>query len=253
MTPQPFSFTSYEQFVNCPEQFHQVRVLKNFKDTGTSEEMLWGRRVHEAFEHYFKYKKELPEELKQHLPFLRRLAAIPGTIQTEHKYALNKKLQPCQFFADDVFHRGVIDVLLLLDSGVSAKLIDYKTGKRKPKPEQLMLNAFHTWAKYPQIDIIDAEFYWTADFIPPKPTGDTTIDERAIIAAWKAASDRYVWGRKQIPELWEHFLPNLRQYMQAFKEDVWQKRPSGLCKQWCPVLSCEHNGKSNPEKYRWNK
>jgi hypothetical protein len=40
--------------------------------------------------------------------------------------------------------------------------------------------------------------------------------------------------------LWSKFVPDLRQYMEAFKTETWQARPSGLCNGWCPVTECEH-------------
>jgi hypothetical protein len=45
--------------------------------------------------------------------------------------------------------------------------------------------------------------------------------------------------RDQIGAVWGEFLPNLKQYAQAFKEDIWQPRQSGLCGGYCPVTDCE--------------
>ena len=45
--------------------------------------------------------------------------------------------------------------------------------------------------------------------------------------------------RDQIDQLWAPFIGDLKQYMQAFREDIWQPRQSGLCNGWCPVTDCE--------------
>jgi hypothetical protein len=29
----------------------------------------------------------------------------------------------------------------------------------------------------------------------------------------------------------------------AYKEDVWNPKENFTCRQWCPVVSCPHNGK----------
>jgi hypothetical protein len=64
---------------------------------------------------------------------------------------------------------------------------------------------------------VRCEYYWTQT----KSTNGQTFE------------------RKQIPEMWQEFLPGLKQYAQAFHEDIWQPRQSGLCKGWCPVTDCE--------------
>ena len=53
-------------------------------------------------------------------------------------------------------------------------------------------------------------------------------------------STKKVWGRAEIEALWNLFIGDLRQYAEAFKGDVWQPRPSGLCNGWCPVKTCAH-------------
>jgi hypothetical protein len=35
-------------------------------------------------------------------------------------------------------------------------------------------------------------------------------------------------------------MPDIKQYQQAFVQDVWQARQSGLCHGWCPVTTCEY-------------
>jgi len=44
-------------------------------------------------------------------------------------------------------------------------------------------------------------------------------------------------------DLWEPFLDTIEQMKWSLQHDTWPAKPSGLCKAWCPVLSCPHNGK----------
>ena len=107
-----------------------------------------------------------------------------------------------------------------------ARIVDYKTGKKKAKWEQLAMNAVHTFASHPEIERIDARFYWTVD----------------------QSEDRKVWGRAEIPMLWDMVLGDLRQYAEAFKTETWQPRQSGLCKGWCPVTKCNHWSPKRPTR-----
>jgi hypothetical protein len=214
MKPLPWSYTALEDFVNCPRAYHQKRVLKKFKEEKT-EAIIWGEYVHKAFELRQAENKELPIELMQHEDLMKKLEDKPGLFYTEQKIALDKKAKPCNFFYADVWYRGVIDYVKVHES--NAVLIDYKTGKPHEKFKQLMLFALHTFELYPEVTLVNAQFYWTK-------TQTTT---------------RKIWDRKEIPDLWRHLIPDLKQYAQAFKDDTWQPRQSGLCNGWCPVTDCE--------------
>lgn len=215
MKPLPWSYTALEDFVNCPKSYHAKRVAKTVKEE-KSEQMIWGEKVHKAFEMRQLEGEKLPIDLHQHEPFMQRLKQMPGLKWTERKIALNRKAEPCEFFDKDVWFRGIIDYMKINDQ--FAVIVDYKTGKVHSKFQQLKLFALHTFADHPSVEAVDVMFYWTQ-------TGTTTGAK---------------YKREQIPELWKEFVPNLKQYAQAFKEDIWQPRPSGLCNGWCPVKDCEH-------------
>lgn len=215
MKPLAWSFTSLEQFVSCPRQFHEQRVLKRVKPI-QGEEAKWGEHVHKVFETYQREMgSTLPADLQEHLPFMRRLADKPGRPLLEQKIALDRELKPCGFFDPDVWFRGVIDFMKV--DGRSAYMVDYKTGKPHNKHRQLLTFALFTFIRFPEVDLVNAQYYWTK-------TCDVT---------------KKVWARKEVPEMWKELIPDLKQYAQAFKEYVWQPRQSGLCRGWCPVQECE--------------
>lgn len=214
MKPLPWSYTSLDDFVNCPRQFYEKRVAKSVKEE-KSEQMIWGERVHKWFELRQLENQALPDDVAEHEPFMQRLKKMPGLAWTEQKVALNRKMETCGFFDADVWFRGVIDYKKVHRE--HAVVVDYKTGKPHSKFNQLKLFALHTFADHPDVEAVDVMFYWT------KTQGTT----------------KQIYRRSEIPELWKSFVPNLRQYAQAFKEDIWQPRPSGLCNGWCSVTSCE--------------
>lgn len=217
MKPQPWSFTVLNDFKNCPRQYYEKRVLKRYKEERT-EQQIWGEQVHKAFELRQRINKPLPPHLEEHEEIMRRLEEKPGDLFVEEKAALNRQVQPCDFFADDVWFRGVIDFAKVdLDRSPSiATLVDYKTGKVKNQFDQLELFALYAFARWP-VEIVNVQFYWTM-------TRETT---------------KMVIGREEIPEKWKKFIPDLKQFAQAFKTETWQPRQSGLCNGWCPVKTCE--------------
>ena len=223
MKPKAWSFSALDTFKNCPRQYEAKYVSKTVKEE-QSPQMVWGERVHKHFEDRIESGVPLPYELKEHELYMGELSNMAGHSFTERKIALDKKLHPCHFFAPDTFFRGIIDWHNV--HGPYGKAVDYKTGKPHTKPHQLALFAIHMFAMYPALEQIETAFYWT------KTCKETTK----------------TYTREQVPEMWDLFIPDLRQYKQAYSTDIWQARPSGLCKQWCPVLSCEHNGKSNGTK-----
>lgn len=224
MKPRAWSFTALEQAKNCLRQFHEVRVLKNYPYEADSAEAKWGRYVHKAFENRQAVRQELPLDLAQHEPFMKRMEAWDGFFFTEQECALDRKLKPCSSQAwDTVWWRGVIDYTKLEYLARRARIVDYKTGKRKKLEGQLAQNALWTFAMYPDIEIVDAFFYWTTD-----------------AHLGEGACDRFVYSRDQIPKLWSSFIPDLNMLKDAYETENWKAKPSGLCHGWCPVTTCEH-------------
>lgn len=215
MKPRAWSHSALDKFITCPRQYYETTITKAYTES-SSAVMDEGNRVHKAFENRVADGVVLPPDLETHEGYLRRLADRPGIVRAEQKLALNKRLQPCTFFAEDTWFRGIIDYENLNEN--EALIVDYKTGKKKPKQKQLALFAIYTLSAHPQIDIVDTRFYWTID----------------------QTETRTVYGRKQLPDLWGEFTPDLKQFVEAFKTNTWQPRPSGLCNGWCPVTDCEH-------------
>ena len=215
MKPKPWSFSALDKFKTCPRQYLEVNVLKSVQDS-QSDQLIWGNRVHKAFENRVKLDSKLPVEMKEHDEFLQGLCDAAGNISAEQKVALDRRLKPCTYFAKDVWFRGVIDYATIDDT--TAHVVDYKTGKQHHKIEQLASFALWIFAAHPKVEQVTTDFYWTKT---RSCTGE-------------------VWDRGQIPKMWGLFTGDLKQYAEAFKTNTWQPRPSGLCNGWCPVHECEH-------------
>lgn len=214
MKPLAWSYSGLSQFVNCPRQFEAVRVSKTVKEV-QGDAQVWGEWVHKQFENRQRDGTPLPAELAMHEGYMQQLQALPGRHMHEQKVALNMQMQSCDFFAKDVWNRGVIDFVAIHNH--VAVIVDYKTGKVKPDLKQLALFALFMFYTYPQVTACYTRYYWTQ--------------------TRKETEQEFLRGR--IPEIWRKFLPDLQQYNEAFKTDVWQPRQSGLCAGWCPVTECE--------------
>lgn len=225
MKPLPWSSSSLECFKNCPEQFFHRYVLKDVKDVET-EQKDWGLTVHNTFESYLDGGLDrLPPSLMEHQPYVDKIKAWDGMLYTEMDAILDRNLVPMTEWSDKRFWGGKIDVLKvragrLVEPGKagSALIVDWKTGRPHEKWAQLGMYTIYAWALFPDIDIVDVRFYWL------QTRSDT----------------RKVWSRKEQDDVWQLVLPDLNQMATAFKTETWQKRPSGLCRGYCPVQTCEH-------------
>ena len=50
-TTVKWSYSGLKQYLNCPKQYHEVKVLRNY-DINVTEQMRYGTEVHSALEDY---------------------------------------------------------------------------------------------------------------------------------------------------------------------------------------------------------
>lgn len=212
-----WSFSALNMYNTCPYQYYRLKVKKDVKDK-QNESAIWGNDVHKKLEHRVRDKTPLPERFKQYEYLARPFDNAPGVVLAEQQMALNRNLEPTGWFAKDTWCRGIVDVTVLNEPKRRAFAGDWKTGKRKPDSDQLMLFAALIFAHYPEIDRADTAFIWTQ----------------------AKATDRETFTRDQEKDIWNHFFGKLRKLEQSFEKDTWPKKPSGLCKGWCPVRNCTY-------------
>lgn len=213
-----WSYSGLKDFINCPRQYNEVKVLKKFSKAPT-QQMLYGTEVHSALENYVKDGTGLAKNYARFKPMLDVILELPGERHTEYKMALTKDRTACGFDAEDYWVRGIAD-LLVIDSH-EALLMDYKTGSAKyPDLRQLKLMALMTFAHFPQVEHVRA--------------GLIFVMHGSIVG-----DDYY---RYQSESLWEDFLPTLARLEAAFESGAWSPNPTPLCG-WCPVDTCEFQRK----------
>jgi CRISPR/Cas system-associated exonuclease Cas4 (RecB family) len=209
-----WSFSALKEYVNCPRQYQELKVLKRYEKKAT-EQMLYGTVVHKVCEDYVAEGKPLEKNYQRFKPVLDSLVAIPGTKYPEYEMALDPNKQPCGFKDEGRWVRGIVDLLIV--DGDYAFIIDYKTGSnRYPDPKQLKLMALMTFAHFPEVQRIKAGLLFVMH--------ESFMDEE--------------YTRDQIPKLWKYFESDLERLKHSYENDVWNPNPTPLCG-WCPVKTCE--------------
>jgi hypothetical protein len=216
-----WSFSALKTFQSCPKKYYHLKVLKDVKEQ-PSEIMLYGIDAHKAAELYIANNQELPGKYEFMRKQLDKLKELDGEKYCEFKFGLTKEMQPCDFFAKDVWLRGAIDLLVVNTEKGIARMIDYKFGKSKNADmSQLQLMSLAVFKMFPEIKKVKAGLLFCAE------------DKMMPVQ----------YEQDKAPVMWMDWLPEVARLEASYENNVWNPNPSGLCKAWCPVVSCVHNGK----------
>ena len=208
-----WSFSSLKDYINCPRQYHEVKVLKRFQKFPTPQ-MTYGNEVHKALEDYVGEGKPLAKNYERFKKVLDTLVEIPGTKYPEYKMALDINRQPCEY-GKGYWVRGIADLIII--DGETAFIVDYKTGSNKyPDPKQLKLMALMVFAHFPNVQLVKAGLLF--------------------VMHESFTSEEY--ERSSAESLWKYFDPDLERLKISYENDQWQANPTPLCG-WCPVNTCE--------------
>ena len=220
MNVAPWSFSKVKAFEKCPKQFYHLKVAKDYEEPET-EAMRYGTMFHEACEVYVRGDAELDPRFEFARPMLNALIAKPGEKLCEYELGLTEALEPCGFKDDNVWFRGIADLIIL--DGPLAWVLDYKTGRntRYADKGQLELMALAVFKHFPQVQRVRGGLIFAV--------------------ADKLIKDSYKRGQES--ELWQKWMAAFVAMEKAYELDVWNANPSGLCRRHCVVLECAHNGR----------
>jgi O-succinylbenzoate synthase len=211
-----WSYSSIKTFDQCPKKYFHLKVVKDVKDT-PGEAADYGTAVHLAAEEYIRNGTPIPDKFAFMRPIVERLEQLPGEKHAELKLGIRKDFSPCDFFAKDVWWRGVADLVVV--DGHRAWCVDYKTGKnaRYADTKQLDLLAGALFSHFPEVTKVKSSLLYvvSGNLIPKKHM----VTERS----------RYL----------AVFDEQLDRLDAAMENGVWNAKTSPLCG-WCPVTSCEH-------------
>jgi len=222
MSITPWSFSKIKSFEQCPKKFYHLKVAKDYKEPET-EAMLYGTAVHEAAEEYIRDGKPLPPEYDYIKAPLDSLNMKQGNKLCEYEMGLTADLEPCGFWDDNCWYRGIADLVILDEENKTAWVIDYKTSKntRYADKGQLELMALCVFKHFPDIETVRGGLLFV-------------VCNELI---------RETYGKDQAGKMWEKWLADYNRMEQAWKKDVWNAHQSWLCKRHCIVTECVHNGR----------
>lgn len=219
-----WSWSSYTKYETCPRQYYETRVVNNYVDE-PGVEAIWGVEVHKAAENLLLHDTPLPDRMKVYADPIYKVKDFVNRFAEEYSAELElgvkKDLSPSAFDDPDCYARCIIDVVAVR-GGVGLNL-DYKTGKVKDS-KQLQMSSAIMFANFPTVETIHAGFVWLAHDITTRKT----------------------YHRKD--DNWAAFQPTLNNMKWSYDNNSWPARPSGLCKGYCPVKTCEHWGPKRIKK-----
>lgn len=224
--PLAWSHSALKDYESCARKFHEVRILKNypFEESDASR---FGNDVHKAIEIAIKKKEPLRKQFAHWQPvvdaMLRKGKGDNVRILAEQQMALDVDLNPVDWFSKrpPVWVRGVADILILDDDNLTAWVGDWKTGKDKyPDPDQLTLMSLLVFEHYPHIRKVNS----------------------ALLFLVYDSMQKQSMTRDQKDAAWQDYRERTARIEASRDSGVWNPTKSGLCKKWCPVVSCELNG-----------
>ena len=224
----PQSHSSLNVFETCPRQYEAKYITKEvvFQQGAAAK---WGDDSHLALEAYLKSsgREQLPPDKAHYQPWgdwvLNRAAQRGGHILVERKTAVKKDHTSTEYWDKTGYLRGKIDVTILYPHLGQAEVFDWKTNdKIKNDVTQLkMYNAF-ALTDYPQVEVVKSGYIWLKHNQPSPPEITT---------------------RDALADVWATFDHKYSRLRDAYMRGVFPPRPNGLCKNYCDVLSCPHNGR----------
>lgn len=230
-----WSLTSLQDFENCPHCYAEKRYYKRVQDKPFDAQD-WGNRLHKTAEDYAKHLQRCaesnnlaktdifePELLAIVKPYCDAIAAAAkgGELHIEHELALTRDLKPCSSTDwNNCWYRGKSDVSL--KKGTTMYVYDFKSGKKKDDPTQLELMCACEAILDPTIENFEGRYIWLKD---------------------KSVSPAVTLTRADLKGVWSSILGRVKRMMDAWDAEIFPQRTSGLCKAYCPVLTCPHNGR----------
>jgi hypothetical protein len=215
-----WSHSALKDFEGCARRYHEVKVLKKhpFPDT---EQIRYGKELHKAAEDYIGSNIPLPPQFSFMQTTLDALKSKSGRKFVEHEMGLTAELKPCGFKDENVWVRGIADLLIVDDDDLTAWVVDYKTGSDKyPDTDQLTLMSLMVMAHFPHIRQVNSALLFV-------------VKERMV---------KHKLTVDDVESAWWQYRQRVSKLYSAFEHDVWNPNQTPLCG-WCPVKSCEFNPK----------
>lgn len=218
------TYSRLKKYETCPLNYYEVEVLKNWPE-GQSEHLQWGDAVHVAMAKALKDGADLPFTMRGYGKWVDSVKRSTGKllVEDETKWAIDDQFQPCGWFSPHAWLRCIADAVVIDESHPAAALaVDWKTGKSSNVDEvQLVVIALMLFIHFPKVRRVLAKFVFLKD--------DAEVS--------------VVMDRKEAPDQWALLMPRIEALQRATATGTFPPKPNNFCKSFCPVKTCEYNGK----------
>lgn len=214
-----WSFSSLKTFQQCPRKYYRTKIVKDIKEPDT-QATLYGKSVHTAAEEFIRDGTPIPEQYAYVRPMMENLKKIEGDKHCEVKLGFTKDLEPCAFNADNVWWRGIADLVVINEAKQLAYSIDYKTSKsaRYADTKQLDLVAIGVFKHFPNIVRVKSALAF-------------------VVSKEFVQAEHHV---EMVPKYIEKPAQDVARIEAAIASGVWNPIQGPLCK-FCAVKDCEYN------------
>ena len=216
--PYVHSYSGLKEFENCPRKFQATKILKLYPYE-ESDAASYGNEVHKALEDHVNDGTPIPEKHARFTPVVQAVLNKTGRHIAEMEFGVTRDLQPCTFFAKDVWLRGTADVVTLDDDDLKAWVWDWKTGKNKyPDIDQMTFMSLFVFTHYSHIRQVNSGLL----FLLYNDLRKKRMVRDDVESVWWKLRERL--GRIEVVIVFEQFPP----------------KPGPLCG-WCPHKACEQH------------
>ena len=210
-----WSPSAINDFLTCPLQYAAKRYYETLPFIET-QALRDGNIEHKHLENRLKLKTPLPKGFDRGEKYCQALEKT-GKVTAEFELALAEDKTFTSWRKG--FGRLKIDALVKKKNKLS--IIDWKTGKPKDDLLQLKIYAAVLSLLYPDIEVFNTRYVWLK------------FDHTSGAEFYK----------DEIPGIWQEIDGHIDRMKQAWLEEDFQPRPSGLCRNYCAVSACEYCGK----------
>lgn len=167
-----WSFSRLQKFEQCPfrtklEYIDRIPEPERPLPPGKTEHANdRGSRVHDSAEQFVRGKMALIPELRKFEVEFNALRTHfeAGRVTLEQEWGTLRDWTPCAWNDENLWQRLKLDACVHL-APEEAVVIDYKTGKRFGNEikhtEQTQLYAINTFLRYPQLEVVHTELWYT--------------------------------------------------------------------------------------------
>ena len=159
-----WSYSSLKTYESCPYRIYIAKVKKVQEDYGPAATR--GTKIHEEAEHYVQgTSKGFPASLKKFESQFEVLRAsyTDAKVELEGEWGFTIDWESCDWMDKKVWARVKLDAIVH-ETDTSARVIDYKTGKKFGNEiahgQQALTYAIGTFFRYPDLEHVQTELWY---------------------------------------------------------------------------------------------